>query len=51
MDTFNTDRHPEIRDGEVFHCNTSNPKASQVKSDSRRVGDVAYDTEGKEINE
>jgi len=49
MSTFSNDNHPEIRDGEVFHCNTANPTASQVKADSRRVGVKAYDLEGNVI--
>lgn len=47
MGMYNQQRHPELRDGEVWVTNTYSPKCNHtVDWDTARVGRIAYDKDG-----
>jgi hypothetical protein len=42
--------HPELKEGEIFVTNSNTDKLSTIGWKTKRVGIIAYDIQGKEIN-
>jgi hypothetical protein len=47
--TFNYN-HPEMNSNEMFVTNTANPNMDNIGWKSKRLGVIAYNTDGKPVN-
>ncbi len=43
-------KHPETREGEIFLCNITPSGFNQSKWKTKRKGEIAYDSHGKDIS-
>lgn len=45
---FSNKNHPELKEGEVWLMNADLTTFSEIKYDTKRMGDIAYDESGKQ---